>query len=949
MHGMLLASAQTAARQNKQQLHEQQQPSVQQNDSGSDNGASGPRQTSKDSPFSGLLQSSNMPESLKQSQASTANVSTEWSPQVSTGNRSLLGQSRTMPHRTRELSLGSNFVMPTTRSIASLAGANIEMVRYLICDLKLLDFLQSYEPLCKLVDENAEVSGYEMYIVEQWACDRKHNSCIITFTGNPKHKIFTGIVALPKDAKLWNPFTQGYFDELFKTHARPKTTDLGQIYVSNLSSFPSNLNLVPVPGGNIRKLRWLFDLNENLKRTGCGGRLVLSLSKPSNASEDKFRQLFKTHEQVSIDFAARELVTLVQIGLFYCNLLAPQYVDGLLCNETLKAINQWWDRFGSKKYGQRYRPSSTENNLLSPRTVSAIIGYTTGIRNRIASVISSSKAPKDPFDVEFFLESLRQFQKHEHLPRTMRIDDTTIDSLYSQKSVKGTNSDFFGIVKSTMKEVSGKTYQSATDVETLDIERLRTYIQGARARYLWLGRGERRQRIVRPAPSTLSLGIPVESLSQSELNPSNDFKWSDIARRTIPRGKKESQLPSFVVSTAPAMENQPLVSPEAGDQPQVPLSQQTTTEVDQSQYLHVDDYMEDGRMRSHRQHRHHSKSHHTNRFKKYMNLSPARKEDGEHSGLEAESDEDQYSMNDDMSDTTTSVTDDELQKAIFNQHRAGLEDDGEESEMNAKVCDVDLTPELRRRHSIDGAELSPWVKRDNNSSSLFLQRPAPWQQDANFLFPSPSFRLGALRRSHSFSLLEDCVLQRGAYPWAIPATVMAKHYSNAMHLQTIIKTQTRTMRTQQEKYDKLTRKLAARVDQDKKLADVLERDMHNIYDREKNLKISLADVETQTARLQYETRLLDAKMRDVEEAVETFVDKVNKLEERTRIIACEMVRSANDNPLLEKETADAKAICMELAQPGDIPLSKLSHHAVAAAQQQQPESWYTYFKKLVTL
>ena len=93
---------------------------------------------------------------------------------------------------------------------------------------------------------------------------------------------------------------------------------------------------------------------------------MLSLLRPQ--VQLKFRQVFRTHDKVPITYAAIELATLVQIGLFYCNLLQPQYVDGLVCNETIRGINAWWD-----KYGQiRHHTKPKENVMFGPMSVAAI-------------------------------------------------------------------------------------------------------------------------------------------------------------------------------------------------------------------------------------------------------------------------------------------------------------------------------------------------------------------------------------------------------------------------------------------------------------------------------------------------------------------------------------------------------------------------------------------------
>lgn len=791
-------------------------------------------------------------------------------------------RSRIMPHRQRRdfSPQGSQFIPtqdpsgmnPSTISSTSTVAtpnsiAQMEHTNYLISDSKLLNFLMAYEPLCKLVTETVEVFGYELYIVEQWACERRRNSCIISFTGNPKHKVQLSIISLPKDAKLWNAFTQSYFDELFKTHARPRTTELGCVYVSNLSSFPSNLNLVPVIGGSVKEGWGLFEINENLKRTGCGGRVVLSLTPPSNASEDKFRQLFKTNESVPIDFAVRELVVLVQLGLFYCNLLAPQLVDGLLCNETQKAVNQWWSRWGVSKY--HTRPPASENTYLTPRSVAGIIGFITGIRNRMATIIGSSKAAKDPFDVHAFLESLRHFQKHQHLPRTIKIDEATVELLYSLTNTKVTNSDFFGMVKSTMKEVSGKVYQGVADVETLDIERMRNFLQGARTRYLWLGRGDIRKPIKHLDRVTLSLGIPLSSLSPTEAP--NDFKWSEIAKRTIPRNKKvfengivQSENPSNPVLVLTPDNGTKSTALAVSDEKDTPL-------------YNIDDILEGERLNLHKLKKRVKTRKH--RLRKYINGQPPKifSDDEALSGHEIEGvssgmDDDYFMGEGEISDATTSGAED---AAICNNGESNLyHEDSDESEackLDGQSFDVDLTAELRRRHSISAFSKQ---KREYEFEDGY--------HNIRTLTNNPSYKLSTLRRSQSFSLVEGHLLS-WSVPWETPSSVLARHYKTALQLQCKVQKQTCRMEEQRSEYQALVRRLQGRIEKDRaQLSGRLTNDMHALRDREKGVQASLDDVEALIARLLYETRLLDGKMRDVEEAVELFGSKVGKLEQRVK-------------------------------------------------------------------
>ena len=109
--------------------------------------------------------------------------------------------------------------------------------------------------------------------MEQWACSRESPTLVIaTWTGDENHSIVVGVLAIPQDDGLWSDKVRFYFKAINQYHARPKETRHGELLVTNLSSFPSALTVIPVPDGDIREHRKDFIVNENLKRMGCSGR-----------------------------------------------------------------------------------------------------------------------------------------------------------------------------------------------------------------------------------------------------------------------------------------------------------------------------------------------------------------------------------------------------------------------------------------------------------------------------------------------------------------------------------------------------------------------------------------------------------------------------------------------------------------------------------------------------
>src|SRR5699024_448853 len=157
---------------------------------------------------------------------------------------------------------------------------------------------------------------------------------ITTYTGDPSHTVIAGVLSVPTDESSWSPRLKLYYSAVAQYHTRKRETPLGMLMDTDLSSFPPSLMVIPVPGGDIKRHRHDFVVNENLKRLGCSGRAGLQLQPPPPATEAKFHQLYRTSERVPLYSAVVELVKQCQIALMLFGCLAPEYVDGLLCDVT---------------------------------------------------------------------------------------------------------------------------------------------------------------------------------------------------------------------------------------------------------------------------------------------------------------------------------------------------------------------------------------------------------------------------------------------------------------------------------------------------------------------------------------------------------------------------------------------------------------------------------------
>ena len=352
------------------------------------------------------------------------------------------------------------------------------------------------DPSITVLERRRRLQGYESYIVEQWICSREHPTFIITtYTGLEQHSVLVGVLSVPTDEDEWSPRLRVWFKALVKFHARKKETPLGTLMVTNLSGFPSALTVVLVPEGDVKKHREDFIVNENMKRMGCSGRAGLNLAPPTSATQANFNQQYHTSDRVPFYGAVIELVKLCQVALVLYGKLALEYADGLICDVTEQAINDWWNDLGAE-----YFNIDPTDGILGPTTVSAMLGLLLGARNRLHAF--GAPVGKDVFDLVSTKRAIAYFQKSQKLERTRRLDRLTLDSLHkaTAKAASGEGWAMPRAVKTTVAELSGKGSNMVmgrtgareragiADIETLDIETFVSLLSGERSKWLWYGK-----------------------------------------------------------------------------------------------------------------------------------------------------------------------------------------------------------------------------------------------------------------------------------------------------------------------------------------------------------------------------------------------------------------------------------------------------------------------------
>ncbi|KAI8973614.1 hypothetical protein BDF20DRAFT_661487 [Mycotypha africana] len=333
-----------------------------------------------------------------------------------------------------------------------------------------------------VIEEKVELRGYQIYVVEQWVCDRKVPSNVVNvFTGDESHVIQVAVIAI-STAELQHSRPQIQTFLQLGAHLKSKPTPLGEILLTNPGELPYDMDMILVPNGDYD--RWIKQayVNINLRRTNCTGRSSLNLQPPNPASEEKFRSLYKIADTVHFQDAVINLVSLVQIALYLFKLLDKDYVDGLLCDETTHAL---WAFYAS------YIPAKTadfhlKEPWMEPHLVAAIISKLIVCRNKLQD--AGFTTVKDPFlDHDTFRFDIGDYQKYKNMRITRFLDKDTvvrlneptnpIHSLVGQMKVKR-------VIKSKLDDISGVT-NSPLSIETSDPEVFRHHATIESLRAIW--------------------------------------------------------------------------------------------------------------------------------------------------------------------------------------------------------------------------------------------------------------------------------------------------------------------------------------------------------------------------------------------------------------------------------------------------------------------------------
>ena len=230
--------------------------------------------------------------------------------------------------------------------------------------------------------------------------------------------------------------------------------------------------------------------------------------------------------------------------------LAPEYADGLICDITEQAINDWWNDLGTE-----YFNVDPTDGILGPTTVAALLGILMGARNRLHAY--GAPVAKDVFDTACTKRGIAYFQKtQKDLTRTRRLDLKTLQRIrnVTAKAASGEGWTVPRAVKTTVAELSGKggdmvmgrvgarEKAGIADIETLDIETFISLLSGERSKWLWYGKPRKHN-------DTEGLGnIGAEDGMMFTKDDKGGYVWSSQKRESVVDDSRMQALSNRVYS-----------------------------------------------------------------------------------------------------------------------------------------------------------------------------------------------------------------------------------------------------------------------------------------------------------------------------------------------------------------------------------------------------------------
>lgn len=355
--------------------------------------------------------------------------------------------------------------------------------------------------------ETARVAlrGYRAYFVEQWLAQRRPGCLILTFTGDQEDTLDAVQLLIAAERPLPGPFV-AYLDFLTQL-GTPTATDQGVVFITDLADLDAELFFVRCPNNDVRSSYQLYKVNYDLKVLGVASRAATTITSPSSTVETKLKQVFNYPDEVSIEYFVPQMICLTQVCLYYFNLLDLSRCDGLLCDETLAAIERWWEKMARVDTVLLLKQRGASVPI--PVSMLTIVSFTALFKSTLDLGGNQFSPPKDILDVERFTHCVLSFQRQLRLTPTGFLNGETFTVLSKWASQTSTNSTFTkdlskmkNMVKSTVNDLrntsgsmgtSKKNGGSLTDFQLIkscqDYDTFSKLKLGKRCQFLIEGKG----------------------------------------------------------------------------------------------------------------------------------------------------------------------------------------------------------------------------------------------------------------------------------------------------------------------------------------------------------------------------------------------------------------------------------------------------------------------------
>lgn len=320
--------------------------------------------------------------------------------------------------------------------------------------------------------------GYQLFVNIDWLLQRSHSyKTFMIYTGDPSHVVYVQFVNFHLPSPPVNtPLNAAFPDIIKKTFAQfeldnlsAKYTDIGTVLIrphldnsnngnqlkpSPLSSTSissnngadNNSNLktpgtiasrpthspnanILIPDGNYEAKIVNLIVNINLRRFNCGERTVISFREPTVAIRDRFAQL----TGIRVDNTATFIDTIINLGkmiqfsLILLNLLQDNCKDGLICDETTRALYEF-----HRDFGPFPNVDIGVGNMCDFPLIKVLLETVSSLSEKLSSMGFSSRISpkiKEPSVLVPYQKQIKNFQLSQGLPSTSYFDMQTINKI----------------------------------------------------------------------------------------------------------------------------------------------------------------------------------------------------------------------------------------------------------------------------------------------------------------------------------------------------------------------------------------------------------------------------------------------------------------------------------------------------------------------------------------